>query len=362
MPEGFAFLTDGDPIPFNISVAWKHGAEKLFSVAAKTGAGEGELSVAAAMLNIAITDPTSPTLLSFLDPFISGQRESYDIDINDTNVTKARESDPTNAANWRPHRDHFGRIEVKKPSNGQIKLAAEGTMAVMLGYPFFRDLAIDVGKAISVLDELLELSLPHETYTALKNFASDDVTMIVTGNMSAGRAIGHLAEQHTRLAMTTGTRKWNGQKFGLFQAVTLLHVLKQAKLDLNDRSWVIQIKGTRLSEKTTAFEIVEVLKALKLTDDRMAKQLEKLELNPLQIDMLRHLSNPAFDDPALILRAFERLAPPTEAFSGVDIAALVSPTRVQLVRRNDLDSVMKLLNIVQGGRPCYRFQFNEPLA
>lgn len=347
MLDGFAFAKETSGLELSTTTKWVRGCEKLFSLKSKMGTGDGEMSVAAMLLNIVITDPNSLQLKELIDPFISGQDESFDVSITEEKISNLRTKYAIETGNWTPITNCFGKTEVKKPGdNGRIRLGDEGMRATIHGYKFFWDVAEEVEKAVTAMKELLELTLHIEDFACLMEFINVDVPDINRICLSSGRAIGEEAGIRTH------------QKFGLYQAVKILSQVKKAKINIQKskykiRIWDVDDKKNSVFLTGTPRAIVEVIGASGMKDDNLVRELKKLKMNDLQIDILRYLNHDVFDNPEIIKSKFRELAPPREAFIGIDRLALVSKTHVRFIPKDALNQELQLTGIAQGGRPSY---------
>lgn len=341
MPCGFTFRSQLDPIPLKKNVSWPNFYHDIYSIE-KFGIGKGEFAIAAVLLNIDISDPNSSQLMTFLRSFVSGQNESFDIEITQKRIDAVKAMFPDETKEWIVHTD-FGKVEVKKQQGkSTIRLGSEGANAVLPHYPFFRELALEIKSAFFPLRETFELILPSELYSQLETFVvgSDgrpsSVFDIDRGVMSNGRAIGS-----------------SHQEMGLYQIVKLLHDVKCAKLNLPGKTWKIRIVDTKLFITLTPRKMVNVLKSSELVEEKMSHFLRQLELNELQVSLLRFLSHPAFDNPEIVLEKFSAMAPPAEALKSIDTLALVSENGFRLIPHRELNIFLSINSVVQGVRPCY---------
>lgn len=339
---------------------WLYGAEKVFDDdTCKKGIGKGEIALVAHLLGINAKD--NPNVIPHLLTFLGGQSETHDVSITAEKVETFRNQFIDELKDWHVPSANFGYFEVKDARPSNIRLGEEGMAEVSRNYEFFREVAKEVRLAIEAMDEMLELTLSPTTYALMKKFAEDDCASINAGNLSSGRAIGTLAGKYAK------------QKFGLYQAVTVLSQLKVARLRQRSKGWKLRVYDNGSDVKTSLYltmhqhNVVGTLKMNMKDEGREAMQqkvklalTKHLGFNGFEADLLYHLDHPIFDSPQDIIWRFEKLAQPSKAFAKVDFLALVTDKRVEIIPRDRLDERLKLIGIVQGSRPCY--SVNECVA
>lgn len=323
-----------EKIVSRVTRKWSGGRELLFSEKPLQGMGDGELSFVATLVGLEIEDqsdviPATQKLIKFL----AGQGRTFDVQVTSELLEQDFNDVPS---------ENMGNFEVKKPSASEIRLSRDGCAIAVEGLRDIRTIAFQVGDAFEKLKESLELYLPTQHHEALAHFVKEEISMIDRGEITRGRIMGHIAKE-SRL------------KSGLLQCIETLKRFRDSKIGKRE-ILTMRFPGDR----AYATDIVRIARALPLmlTDREVPDALSAMECNALQIELLRALSHPIFDDPDEVLRCFDRIAPPEKCFEAIDYLAITSGSEFRVIARCDLPAELALSRVTQGGRPIFKTKFS----